>query len=89
MNITGVTQTAPILPQTQVSPQPPAVQRDQMQVQNQAQGQATGADVISASMAASVQVMDMAQQSFEDSANQLIETMAAATGVGQNFDIRV
>ena len=86
MNITGVTQTAQILPQNQVVPQPPAVDQARSQMGDAA---APSADAINVSMAASIQVMDMAQSSFEDAANQLIETMAAATGVGQNVDLTV
>ena len=50
---------------------------------------ASGADAISASVQASVQVMDMALSAFEDSARELIASMAAATGIGQNIDITV
>jgi len=82
MNITGVTQTAPILPDNQTAPQPKAVS------QTGSQDQASGADAIYASMEASIQVMDMANTVFEDAANQLIASMAATTGVGQNIDMR-
>ena len=37
----------------------------------------------------SVQVLDLAQGAFEDAAEQLIATMSAMTGVGQNIDIMV
>ena len=83
MNISGVTQTAPILPPNQAMPQPPAVD------QAQSQSPEAGADVINASMAASIQVMDMAQSAFEDSADALIQSMAVATGIGQNIDMSV
>ena len=40
--------------------------------------------------AASVQVLDMAQNAFEDAAAQLLAGMAAAmTGVGQSVDMSV
>ena len=35
---------------------------------------------------ASIQVMDLAQNAFKDAAAQLIATMNAMTGVGQNID---
>ena len=38
------------------------------------------------SLQASIQVMDMANANFEAAAQQLIDSMAAMTGVGQNFD---
>ena len=80
MNITGVTQTAQILPGSQ----PPAADT---QVQAPYQAETMGADAVNFSAQVSTQVLDMAQSQFEDAANQLISTMAAATGVGANVDI--
>ena len=85
MNITGVTQTTQVFPQDQMAQQPQAVS----QAQEAEQTTASGADMISTSMAISVQVLDMAQSSFEDAANRLLESMAAATGIGQNIDLTV
>jgi len=83
MNIAGVTQTAQVLPQ-------------QVQTQNQVpepvqpqQSQDMAGDVVNFSAQVSTQVMDMAQSQFEDAAEQLISTMAAATGIGQNVDMSV
>jgi len=51
---------------------------------------ASGADVIQTQMMASVEVLNMAQNAFEDAAAILLEQMAAAiTGVGTNVDITV
>jgi len=82
MDIAGVTQTAQVLPGSQ----PQAVQQ---QVQALAQAQSTGADAVQFSAQVATQVMDMAQSQFENAANELISTMAAATGVGQNVDMTV
>ena len=82
MNIAGVTQTAQVLPGSQPSTQ-------DTQIQTVGETQATGADAINLSAQVSAQVLDMAQSQFEDAANQLISTMAAATGVGQNVDMSV
>ena len=83
MNISGVTQTAQVLPGSQAQNQEPAVQSaDQAQA-------AMGADAVNFSAQVQTQVMDMAQSQFEDAANQLISTMAAATGVGQTIDVSV
>jgi len=78
MNISGVTQTAQVLPGTQA----PAAQPQQV---DQAQA-AMGADAVNFSAQVQTQVMDMAQTQFENAANELISTMAAATGVGQSID---
>ena len=78
MNISGVTQTAQVLPGTQA----PAAQPQQV---DQAQA-AMGADAVNFSAQVQTQVMDMAQSQFENAANELISTMAAATGVGQSID---
>ena len=83
MNISGVTQTAQILPGSQA---PAADQQIQPVGQTEA---AMGADAVNFSAQVSTQVMDMAQSQFEDAANQLISTMAATTGVGQNVDVSV
>lgn len=86
MNISGVTQTAQVLPPAQ----PQAAEAEQgTQVQSPAQGQSTGADVVNLSAQVSTQVLDMAQRQFEDAANELISTMAASTGVGANVDMSV
>jgi hypothetical protein len=77
MNIAGVTQTAQVLP----TPQP------QAEAPRAADEAASGADSVNLSAQVSAQVLDMAQSQFEDAANQLISTMAAATGVGQNVDV--
>ena len=83
MNISGVTQTAQILPPNQTVPQPPEVQDTRSQGSSQ---EAVSPEAINLSVAVSVQVMDMALSSFEDAANKLIEEMAAATGVGQTVN---
>ena len=83
MNIAGVTQTAQVLPGSQAPSSEPNVQSlDQSQA-------AMGADAVNFSAQVQTQVMDIAQSQFEDAANQLISTMAAATGVGQNVDMSV
>jgi len=38
---------------------------------------------------ASIRVMDLAQSAFEDAAAQLLATMSAMTGVGQNVDMYI
>ena len=83
MNISGVTQTAQILPGSQ-----PQAAEPQVQSLDQAQT-AMGADAVNFSAQVSTQVMDMAQQQFENAANELISSMAAATGIGQNIDMSV
>ncbi|MDR2571733.1 MAG: hypothetical protein LBD23_15760 [Oscillospiraceae bacterium] len=83
MNIAGITQTAQVLPSTQ----PPAEQQ-QISTLNDTD-MAMGADAVNFSAQVSTQVLDMAQSQFEDAANELISTMAAATGVGQNVDMSV
>jgi len=83
MNIAGVTQTAQVLPGSQA----PAAEQQSVQAPQEAQ--AMGADAVNLSAQVSTQVLDMAQSQFEDAANQLISTMAAATGVGQNVDMSV
>ena len=81
MNISGVTQTAQILPGSQPPAQEPAVQS--------ADQAAMGADAVNFSAQVQTQVMDMAQTQFENAANELISSMAAATGVGQTIDYSV
>ena len=83
MNISGVTQTAQVLPGSQ--PQPAAQQMPQM---DQAEA-AMGADAVNFSAQVQTQVMDMAASQFEDAANELISTMAMATGLGQTIDLSV
>ena len=83
MNIAGVTQTAQVLPGSQ--PPPP----DAQPAQTSGEAQAMGADAVNLSAQVSTQVLDMAQSQFEDAANQLISTMAAATGVVQNVDMSI
>jgi len=85
MNISGVTQTAYTLPINQTVPQPPEAQEAWAQAQSLEA--ASSADVIDVGMAASIQVMDMAMNSFEDAANRLLEEMAAFTGIGQTIDM--
>jgi len=68
MNISGITQTAPILPMDPIQETP------------------SGADAIGARMEASVKVMDMANDVFEDAGNRIVAMM---TGLGQNFDMKV
>ena len=74
MNISGVTQTAVAMPTLQTETMPIAPES------------APSADVVNVSLAASIQVMDMAQSAFEDAAAQLIAQM---TGLGQNVDITI
>ena len=85
MNISGVTQTAQVLPGSQ-----PAPQASEPSVQSYDQAEAAvAADAVNFSAQVQTQVMDMAQSQFEDAANQLISTMAAATGIGQTVDLSV
>ena len=80
MNIAGVTQTAQVLPQQTQNQVPEPVQP---------QSQDLSADAVNLGAQVSTQVLDMAQSQFQDAADQLISTMAAATGVGQNVDMSV
>jgi len=48
--------------------------------------QAMGISAVNMRSMASIQVMDLAQNAFKDAAAQLIATMNAMTGVGQNID---
>jgi len=83
MNISGVTQTAQVLPSTQ-----PAGSEADVQAYQQAEA-AVAADSVNFSAQVSTQVMDMAQSQFENAANELISSMAAATGIGQSVDYSV
>ena len=83
MNISGVTQTAQVLPGSQ-----PQAAEPQVQSADVAQA-AMGADAVNFSAQVSTQVMDMAQSQFENAANELISAMAATTGVGQTIDVSV
>ena len=78
MNISGVTNTVPVLPQSMGA--------EVSQATDVAATSGVGADAVAFDMQVATSVMDMAQSQFEDAANQLISTMAAATGVGQNVD---
>jgi len=83
MNISGVTQTAQVLPTPQTQPSAPPIQApDQTEA-------AMGADAVNFSAQVQTQVMDMAATQFEEAANELISTMAAATGIGQTVDVSV
>ena len=46
-----------------------------------------GISAINMRSIASIKVMDLAQNAFEDAAAQLIASMNAMTGVGQNIDM--
>jgi len=80
MTISGVTQSYAMLPSAQVSTQS-LIEPDIMQVVESAP------DAVNVSFEASIRVMDLAQSAFEAAAAELIEAMAAATGVGQNVDV--
>jgi len=82
MNIAGVTQTAQVLPGAQQPAMEPQVQSTDI-------SQSVSADAVNFSAQVSTQVLDMAQSAFEDAANELISTMAASTGIGQNVDMSV
>jgi len=82
MNIAGVTQTAQVLPGAQAPAADPQIQSADL-------SQPAAANAVSFSADVSTQVMDMAQRQFEQAANELISTMAASTGVGQNVDMSV
>jgi len=77
MNIQGATMTAPVIPQNMGAVQAPV----------QAPEAEMSAESLNLSAAVSTQVLDMAQTQFEDSANQLLDQMAAMTGVGQNVNM--
>ena len=79
MNIQGVTSTMMDQFQYMQTAQPPAGPESE-QTMSAAEFQA----------AASVQVLDMAQNAFEDAAAQLLSSMTSAmTGVGQSVDMTV
>ena len=73
MEITGITQTAP---------------SSQVVDLTQAQMAQSAPDAMNVSMEASIRVMSMAQNAFEAAAAELIDAMAAVTGVGTNLDTR-
>ena len=79
MNISGVTTTAQVLPGNQ--------QMTQSQDIAEA-ASVTGADAIQTAVQMDVAVMNMAQNAFEQAANELISSMAAQTGIGSNLDIQ-
>jgi len=85
MNISGVTQTAQVIPSTQPYQSAQSQQATQMD-QPEA---AMGADAVNFSAQVSTQVMDMATSQFENAANELISSMAMATGIGQTVDVSV
>jgi len=87
MNISGVTQTAQVLPSTQ--PYQSAQSQQTTQMDEIAAATGSGADAVNFSAQVQTQVMDMAASQFEDAANELISTMAMATGVGQTIDLSV
>ena len=80
MNITGLASASPML-DTQV--QAP------VQAPEQAPDANVSADAVNLSAEVSAQVLNMAQTQFEDAGNQLVEQMAALTGVGQTIDLSV
>jgi len=84
MNISGVTHTAPVMPTTQAMGAQETAQATQMPPEAAVADAPASAVAFEAQV--STQVMDIAQNQFEDAANQLISQMAAATGVGQNVD---
>ena len=50
---------------------------------------AMGISAVNMRSIASIRVMDLAQSAFEDAAAQLLATMSAMTGVGQNVDMYI
>lgn len=91
MNISGVTHTAQVLPTPQTTGTQETAQAAQLPppeaaAEDVAVATGTGANAVAFEAQVATQVLDMAQSQFEDAANQLISTMAAATGVGQNVD---
>jgi len=87
MNITGVTTTTPAM----TIPSLQGYNQDQAQYQDLIEDAAStpSSNAINVSMAASIQVMDLAQSAFTDAAEQLISSMSAATGIGQNVNMLV
>ena len=86
MNISGVTQTAQVLPSTQPYQSAQSQQTTQM---DEIAATTSGADAVNFSAQVQTQVMDMAANQFEQAANELISSMAMATGVGQTIDLSV
>ena len=83
MFVAGVTSTMPDFDQqygTVGATQPAAPAQD---------AQPVSPEAMNVGMQASVQVMDMANNMFEQAASQLIDSMAQMTGVGRNFDMSV
>lgn len=89
MNISGVTQTAQILPGSQSPAAPQQIQTAEQEEALMGAETLMGADAVNFGAQVQTQVMDIAQSQFEDAANQLISTMAAATGIGQTVDVSV
>jgi len=81
MYISGVSQTAQILPMATISTQS-LIDPVEAQITESAP------DAVNVSLQASIKVMNMAQSAFENAAAELIEAMASATGVGANVDVR-
>ena len=53
-------------------------------------GAASGADLINTRVMASIKVLDMAMDTYEDVAGELIDSMSSIiTGLGQNIDMTV
>jgi len=51
-------------------------------------GAYSGADLVNVNMAASIKVLDMTQDVFNDVAAELIDALSSViTGLGQNIDI--
>ena len=88
MNISGVTQTAQVLPSTQPYQSAQSQQTTQTQM-DQIEATASGADAVNFSTQVQTQVMDMATSQFENAANELISSMAMASGIGQTIDLSV
>ena len=85
MNISGVTQTAQVLPSTQ----PYQSAQTQQTTQTDQIETAIGADAVNFCAQVQTQVIDMATSQFENAANELISSMAMATGIGQTVDVSV
>ena len=87
MNVSGVTQSAQVLPSTQpfqsAQAQQTTTQMDEIAATT------GGADAVNFGAQVQTQVMDMANNQFEQAANELISSMAMATGIGQTIDLSV
>ena len=86
MNIVAVTQTAQLYPVNQTVTQIPG---DRSIQTSQQEGKARSVEAVDAQVAVSIQVQDMAHRVMEDAANQLLQSVAAQTGLGQNVDVLV